>query len=67
MAYIIRLAQRVAAETGPPAVMWLLSQMPTRWGPRRQAMRFKTEADASRAASILRVSGEWSVEEAEPL
>jgi hypothetical protein len=47
--------------------MWLASQMPMRWGPREQAMRFKTKGDAWRAAGVLRRSGEWSVEEAEPL
>jgi hypothetical protein len=67
VAFIIRLERRVGAKTDPPVVMWLVSQMPTKWGPREQAMRFKTKGDARRAAGILRMSGAWSVEQAEPL
>ena len=67
MAYIIRLERREGAKTDPPVVMWLASQMPTRWGRREQAMRFKTKGDARRAAGVLRIDGAWSVEEAEPL
>jgi hypothetical protein len=67
VAFIIRLERREGAKTDPPVVIWLASQMPTRWGPRGQAMRFKTKGDAERAAGILRMDGKWSVEEAEPL
>jgi hypothetical protein len=37
--------------------------MPLRWGPREQAMRFKTKGAAWRAAAILKISGAWSIEE----
>ena len=67
MAFIIQLKRRNGGNTETHVDMWLASQIPTRWGSREQAMRFKTDSDAWRAAGILRVRGVWSVEEAEPL
>jgi hypothetical protein len=47
--------------------MWLLSIVPQRWGDRDQAMRFATRGDARRAAVVLKLSGDWSIEPASVL
>jgi hypothetical protein len=49
-----------------PVVMWLTNQIPTRWGPRDQAMQFMSKGEARRAAQVSGVKGAWSIEPHEP-
>jgi hypothetical protein len=42
--------------------MWLRSIVPQRWGDRDQAMRFTSLGEARRAAAVLKLSGDWSIE-----
>ena len=46
---------------------WLASTNPPRWGERDRAVRFDTRRDARRVATVLKVSGDWSIENAGPL
>jgi hypothetical protein len=47
--------------------MWLTSIVPQRWGEKDRAMRFPSRGDARRAATALKLSGDWSIETAGPL
>jgi hypothetical protein len=42
--------------------MWLLSIVPQRWGDKDQAMRFSSRGEARRAAVVLKLSGDWSID-----
>jgi hypothetical protein len=48
--------------------MWLVSQLPQRWGERDQAVQFRSLGDARRAAVAvklsgpIKLSGDWSIE-----
>jgi hypothetical protein len=42
--------------------VWLRSIVPQRWGDRDQAMRFASFGEARRAAAVLKLSGDWSIE-----
>ena len=44
--------------------MWLVSNSPVRWGPREQAMLFKSKGEARRAAQAVGIKGAWSIQEA---
>jgi hypothetical protein len=44
--------------------MWLTTIVPQRWGDEDRAMRFSSRADARRAAIVLKLSGDWSIEPA---
>jgi hypothetical protein len=43
------------------ATVWLVA-MPESWGERDHAMRFETRREAQRAASAIKLSGDWSIE-----
>lgn len=42
--------------------MWLVSIVPQRWGERDHAMRFAARGEARRAATVLKLSGDWAIE-----
>jgi hypothetical protein len=44
--------------------LWLISVEPERWGDRDRAMRFETRQEARRAAVVIKLSGDWSIEAA---
>jgi hypothetical protein len=45
-------------------IMWLVSAEPQLWGERDRAIRFETRAEARRAAMLIRLSGDWSIDAA---
>ena len=45
---------------------WLISTTPQDWGERDQALLFETRNEAKRAATAIKVSGDWSIEIAPP-
>jgi hypothetical protein len=55
MAFIIKRQQDNGA-------IWLVSVTPQSWGERDQAMRFDTRNDAQRAANVMKLSGDWSID-----
>jgi hypothetical protein len=42
--------------------MWLTTVVPQRWGDEDRAMQFSSRADARRAAIVLKLYGNWSIE-----
>jgi hypothetical protein len=58
--YVIRRQQEKDAT-------WLISANPERWGEQDQAMRFETRRDARRIATVIGVTGDWSINAASPL
>jgi hypothetical protein len=45
-------------------IMWLASIVPQLWGDKYQAMRFSSPDEARRAAVVLKLSGDWTIEPA---
>jgi hypothetical protein len=43
------------------AAVWLTSIRPEQWGERARAIRFDTRWEARRAATSLKISGDWSI------
>jgi hypothetical protein len=56
--WVIKRQQRDAA------FEWLVTVMPVGWGVLDQAMRFETRREAERAASTIKLSGDWSIDPA---
>lgn len=55
----------IKKQQGKGAV-WLISITPQDWGERDQAFRFGTANEAKRAATAIKVSGDWNIEIAPP-
>jgi hypothetical protein len=62
-ACIIRLERRSA--NAQPVVMWLTTLLPQRWGERENARRLPSKGEAWQAAKSIKISGAWSVVEAD--
>lgn len=60
--FVIRLDRR--SGKGKSVVMWLKSVAPVKWGPRGQAMKFRSKGDARRAVASIKLNGTWFIEPA---
>lgn len=54
--YVVRMDRNTVS-------MWLSTTEPARWGPRENAMRFKSKGEGRRAAIGAGVKGAWSIQE----
>ena len=46
---------------------WLTSMAPQQWGDKDHAVRFSSRGEARRAATALKITGDWSIEPISPL
>ena len=46
---------------------WLMSTAAQQWGGKDHAVQFSSRGEARRAATALKISGDWSIEPVSPL